>query len=114
MRRVARRTIWWLSRHDWNLSVGLWVVSRPGGVGSGRRRGRVEGVPYRDRPGLRGRADQPWRDDVRRSYWNELRSFGNPDAERRFEDARWSLLKAPENLIDDQAVTSRRLKAADG
>jgi transposase len=53
-------------------------------------------------------------DDVRRAYWNELRSLGDPDAARRFKDARWSLLKAPENLNDNQAATLRRLKRAGG
>ena len=34
-------------------------------------------------------------DEVRREYWNELRSLGDQDAAKRFKDARWSLLKAP-------------------
>jgi len=38
-------------------------------------------------------------DDVRRGYWNELRQIGDRDAARRFKDARWSLLKAPENPL---------------
>ncbi|MDQ2897494.1 MAG: transposase, partial [Actinomycetota bacterium] len=53
-------------------------------------------------------------DEVRRGYWNELRSLGDPDAAKRFKDARWSLLKAPKNLTDKQAVTLKRLKAAGG
>jgi transposase len=53
-------------------------------------------------------------DDVRRAYWNELRRLDDPDAARRFKDARWSLLKKPENLNDHQAQTLRRLKAAGG
>jgi transposase len=53
-------------------------------------------------------------DEVRRSYWNELRALGDTDAARRFKDARWSLLKKPENLTDNQAQTLRRLKAAGG
>ena len=32
-------------------------------------------------------------DEVRRAYWNELRSLGEKDAAKRFKDARWSLLK---------------------
>jgi transposase len=52
--------------------------------------------------------------DVRRSYWNELRSLGDHNAARRFKDARWSLLKAPENLNDQQAATLRRLRRAGG
>ena len=53
-------------------------------------------------------------DEVRRSYWNELRSLGDQDAAKRFKDARWSLLKAPKKLTDKQAATLRRLKAAGG
>ena len=53
-------------------------------------------------------------DEVRRAYWNELRSLGDPDAAKRFKDARWALLKAPEDLNDKQAATLRRLKAAGG
>ncbi len=53
-------------------------------------------------------------DEVRRAYWNELRQLGDQDAAKRFKDARWSLLKAPENLTDKQAGTLRRLKAAGG
>lgn len=53
-------------------------------------------------------------DDVRRGYWNELRRVGDRDAARRFKGARWSLLKAPENLTDEQASTLRRLRRAGG
>jgi len=53
-------------------------------------------------------------DEVRRAYWNELRTLGDQDAAKRFKDARWSLLKAPKNLTDKQAVTLKRLKAAGG
>ena len=53
-------------------------------------------------------------DEVRRDYWNELRQIGDRDAARRFKGARWSLLKAPENLTDDQAATLRRLRHAGG
>jgi len=53
-------------------------------------------------------------DEVRRGYWNELRQLGDRDAARRFKDARWSLLKAPKNLNENQARTLRRLKAAGG
>jgi transposase len=53
-------------------------------------------------------------DEVRRCYWNELRQLGDQDAAKRFKDARWSLLKAPENLTDKQAATLKRLKAAGG
>ncbi|MCP9491670.1 MAG: transposase [Solirubrobacteraceae bacterium MAG38_C4-C5] len=53
-------------------------------------------------------------DEVRRAYWNELRQSGDQQAAKRFKDARWSLLKAPTNLTDKQALTLRRLKAAGG
>ena len=53
-------------------------------------------------------------DEVRRAYWNELRSLGDQDTARRFKDARWALLKAPEDLTDQQAATLRRIKAAGG
>jgi transposase len=53
-------------------------------------------------------------DEVRRAYWNELHQLGDQEAAKRFKDARWSLLKAPENLTDKQAATLKRLKAAGG
>jgi transposase len=53
-------------------------------------------------------------DEVRRSYWNELRSLGDQDTAKRFKDARWSLLKKPETLTDTQAATLARIKAAGG
>jgi transposase len=53
-------------------------------------------------------------DEVRRGYWNELRSLGDQDTAKRFKDARWSLLKKPEKLTDKQARTLARLKAAGG
>ena len=53
-------------------------------------------------------------DEVRRDYWNELRRMGDQDTARRFKDARWSLLKKPERLTDQQAQTLKRLKAAGG
>jgi transposase len=53
-------------------------------------------------------------DDVRRGYWNELRAIGDTDAARRFKDARWALLKRPENLTDQQASALARLRAAGG
>jgi transposase len=53
-------------------------------------------------------------DDVRRAYWNKLRELDDPDAARRFKDARWSLLKAPDRLNDQQTRTLRRLRAAGG
>ena len=53
-------------------------------------------------------------DEVRRAYWNELRRLGDQTTARRFKDAGSSLLKAPQNLNDEQAQTLRRLKAAGG
>jgi transposase len=53
-------------------------------------------------------------DEVRRAYWNELRSLGDQEAAKRFKDSRWSLLKKPENLTDKQATTLARIKAAGG
>jgi len=53
-------------------------------------------------------------DEVRRAYWNQLRSLGDQNAAKRFRDARWSLLKKPEKLTDTQAATLARLKTAGG
>ena len=53
-------------------------------------------------------------DEVRREYWNELRTLGDQDTAKRFKDARWALLKRPENLTDRQAQTLKALKAAGG
>ncbi|MGH2898859.1 MAG: transposase [Solirubrobacteraceae bacterium] len=53
-------------------------------------------------------------DEVRRAYWNELRVSGDKQAAKRFKDARWSLLKAPTNLTDNQAATLKRIKTAGG
>jgi transposase len=52
-------------------------------------------------------------DEVRRSYWNHLRSH-DADAAKRFKGARWVLLKDPANLTDKQQVTHRKLKRAGG
>jgi hypothetical protein len=38
------------------------------------------------------------------------RRVGDRDAARRFNEARWSLLKAPERLNDEQAATLRQLR----
>ena len=53
-------------------------------------------------------------DDVRREYWNQLRRSGDLTAARRFKDARWSLLKSPQNLTERQDATLRKLKRAGG
>ena len=51
-------------------------------------------------------------DEVRRGYWNELRSVGDEQAAKRFKDSRWCLLKRPEKLTDEQAATLARIKTA--
>ena len=53
-------------------------------------------------------------DEVRRDYWNQLRGLGDQQAAKRFKDARWALLKNPENLTDRQAATHRELRRAGG
>ena len=53
-------------------------------------------------------------DEVRREHWNELRSAGESEPAKAFKDARWSLLKNPENLTDRQAATLAVFHAAGG
>jgi transposase len=53
-------------------------------------------------------------DEIRREYWNQLRQTGDKQAAKRFKDARWALLKKPENLTDKQAQAHRNLKRAGG
>jgi len=53
-------------------------------------------------------------DEVRRDYWNQLRRIGDKEAAKRFKDARWVLLKRPENLTAKQAATHRELQRAGG
>jgi transposase len=53
-------------------------------------------------------------DEVRREHWNELRATSASDAAKAFKDARWSLLKNPEDLTDRQAATLAALKTAGG
>lgn len=53
-------------------------------------------------------------DEVRRDYWNGLRQLGDQSAAKRFKDARWALLKNPDNLTDKQAATHRELRRAGG
>ena len=52
-------------------------------------------------------------DEVRRERWNELRAL-EPAAAKAFKDARWSLLKNPEDLTDRQAQTLTALTASGG
>ncbi len=51
---------------------------------------------------------------VRRQVWQEMRKLPDQDAARTFKGARWSLLKNPEDLSDDQAATLRKLKRRGG
>ena len=87
----------------------------PGSVGGSRRRSgskdrhRASGLPNH----VVQLANQAL-DEVRRAYWNELRSLIDPNAAKRFKDARWALLKAPAKLTDQQATTLARLKVAGG
>lgn len=53
-------------------------------------------------------------DKVRRITWNELRQLPDQAAARKFKGARWSLLKRPENLTDDQSATLRQLRNRGG
>ena len=53
-------------------------------------------------------------DEVRREHWNELRHTGETGAAKAFKDARWSLLKNPEDLTDRQAATLAALQTAGG
>jgi transposase len=52
-------------------------------------------------------------DEVRRERWNELRA-SDPTAAKQFKDARWSLLKNPQDLTDRQAATLAALTASGG
>jgi transposase len=53
-------------------------------------------------------------DEVRRDYWNTLRNAGQHDPAKRFKDARWALLKNPQDHTTSQAATLRKLKRAGG
>jgi transposase len=53
-------------------------------------------------------------DEVRREHWNDLRQAGEKDAAKAFKDARWSLLKNPDDLTDTQIETLAALHAAGG
>ena len=53
-------------------------------------------------------------DEVRREHWNELRRSGDAHAAKAFKDARWSLLKNPEDLTERQAQTLAALTATRG
>ena len=52
-------------------------------------------------------------DAVRRQHWQQMRLV-DAEGAKRFKGARWSLLKNPENLNDDQAATLRKLRRHGG
>jgi transposase len=53
-------------------------------------------------------------DVVRRQTWNELRQLPDQAAAKKFKGARWSLLKRPEDLTDEQSATLRQLRRRGG
>lgn len=53
-------------------------------------------------------------DTVRRQVWQQMRRLPDQSAAKRFQGARWALLKNPEDLTDDQAATLRKLKNQGG
>ena len=53
-------------------------------------------------------------DEVRREHWNELRATGDPGAAKTFKHSRWSLLKNPNDLSDQQAATLAQIQAGGG
>jgi transposase len=53
-------------------------------------------------------------DEVRREHWNELRATGDRDTAKQFKNSRWSLLKNPQDLSDQQAATLAAIKAGGG
>jgi transposase len=53
-------------------------------------------------------------DEVRRQHWNELRGADDPDAAKAFKHSRWSLLKNPTDLSDQQATTLAAIRAGGG
>ena len=53
-------------------------------------------------------------DEVRREHWNQLRHAGDRDTAKAFKHSRWSLLKNPEDLTDQQADTLAALHVAGG
>ena len=53
-------------------------------------------------------------DEVRREHWNELRHAGETGAAKQFKHDRWSLLKNPDDLSDQQAATLAAIQAGGG
>jgi transposase len=82
--------------------------------GSGKRSGSTDRHRAPGLPNHVVQAANQALDEVRRAYWNELRSLGDQQAAKRFKDSRWCLLKKPERLTDQQAITLARIRAAGG
>jgi transposase len=78
---------------------------RPAETERPKGRHRAAGRPYLATKAL---------DEVRREHWNTLRAAGDPDAAKQFKNSRWSLLKNPADLTDQQADTLAALHAAGG
>lgn len=53
-------------------------------------------------------------DDVRREHWNQLRKLPDDKWAKSFKGARWSLLKNPEDLTDEQANQLRDIRRKGG
>lgn len=53
-------------------------------------------------------------DEVRREHWNELRGAGETNAAKQFKNSRWSLLKNPSELNDQQAATLAAIRSGGG
>jgi transposase len=53
-------------------------------------------------------------DTVRRQVWRELRALPDKTIAKRYQGARWALLKNPDNVTETQAVTLRQLKRRGG
>jgi transposase len=53
-------------------------------------------------------------DEVRRAHWNELRAASETYAAKQFKNSRWSLLKNPADLTDQQAATLAAIRSGGG
>ncbi len=94
---------------SWRAGCGASRTPGSGG-GPGKRNGRKRRHRAPGRPHLATKALET----VRRQVWQQLRQFPDKDAARRFKGARWALLKNPEDLSDEQAVTLRQLRRKGG
>ena len=52
-------------------------------------------------------------EEVRRAVWHDMRALDHKAA-KQFKDARWSLMKNPDKLNEEQAATVRRLRRRGG